>query len=429
MTIFINTNEWQKLNPDNTPDLRDFFLSDTTRDIPISRIFGERIHLTEFRHGLSIETTSFVGRIKIGQLHLTIQPKIKMHPLLNLLRYAYGLRDLMLHNTTQQSIADSTFQDILILQFIVEVRELWLRGLRKEYHQKSDSLSTLRGRVDLQQIVRKGGLHHATINCIHYPRTNDTVLNRVILAGLYFVARSTDDLLLRSESRRLAMQLDEGVTRQELNSDLLNAASLQMNRLSEAYRPALNILSLLLEGQGVTIQNELQVPLSGFLFDMNRFWEILLSRLIRENLPGYDVKDQHRLNNMMRYDPAHNLKRRRAPSPRPDYVILKDKEIVSIMDAKYRDIWEHGLPRDMLYQLAIYALSQGFQGKSTILYPVVDDLARRELIEIQDPVNNNSRAHVRLEPINLYELEQLIAETGSHGSRLRQQYVMDKVLS
>src|SRR5438552_11965789 len=76
------------------------------------------LNISELRKGLSIETSSYVGRITLGDIQITIHPKITGMPLLRLLRYAYNLRNLSLFAETGYSVENLAFQELLINQLL-----------------------------------------------------------------------------------------------------------------------------------------------------------------------------------------------------------------------------------------------------------------------------------------------------------------------
>lgn len=418
----LNLLEWQELTPDDDPELKGTSLGDNraVRDLARHLTQNGMLEILELRGGLTLRATSFIGRIRLGDLLITIHPKIQLDVLLNLFRYAYNLRNLNLFEVAEHSALPEAFQDLLISQLAAEVSELLVRGLHRQYAPLHDMLPVPRGRIDMQQLARQGGIREAAMPCTYYPRMEDRLVNQVLLAGVQLAVRLTSDLVLRARLRRLAAILGENIAPISLNASVMRRLDRELSRLTAAYEPALTLIGLLMESAGLTIEDESTAfALPGFLFDMNRFFETLMSQFLHDNLPGYEVHDQFKLHGMMAYAAGYNPKRRQPPVPRPDYVVTRGGTLVAMLDAKYRDIWEKDLPRDMLYQLAMYALSQGDGGRATILYPTVNPLAKPEAIDIREIFHGEHRGQVVLRPVNLLELERLIAATGVHAQRER----------
>lgn len=417
--IRINLQEWQSVGPDEMPVLGGFSFKDSLSRIANERLYkAERIELLEFPAGLTIRAKQYVGNIQLENLQISISPKITGLPLLNLLRYAYNLRNLDLFEPLDFGAETGQFQDLLIQQLVVEVNELLQRGLYRKYRRIDEYLQSPKGRINFSTITGRGGLNEASLPCSHSLRIEDNPLNRVLLAGFSFSTLLTNDLILRSHLRQSARILGQSVTQVDLTPQLFIKAKATLDRLTVSYRPALTIIQLLLESHGISIESEDQlVRLPGFLFDMNRFFQALIERFLIENLDGYVVKGEYQLRDMLSYDPIHNPQNKISPTPRPDLAIMTGKKVVALLDTKYRDLWENDLPRDMLYQLALYAFSQDRPGQSTIIYPTLHSEAKESWLDITHPFSGHKLATVKLRPINLYKLEEMINKESASKKR------------
>jgi 5-methylcytosine-specific restriction enzyme subunit McrC len=419
------TTEWATLAPDSCPLLKGRMLDSdaTTHNLTDKLADSGMLQVTELRSGLMIQTYSHVGRVKIGNLIITIHPKIENKSLMSLLRYAFGFRGLHLTTEYEQKVAKSGFQDLLITQLNAEVRELIAGGLRRTYLISEEELASPRGRIDIQKIANKSGMTSPRLPCSHYPRTEDTLLNRVLRAGLNFAAFVSGDQALRRESNRLSDLFAGRVSSIRLNTSIIESIQRGMNRLTVAYEPAVEIIKILYEFQGILFQaasHSLRLP--GFLFDMNRFFQALVSRFLRENLPDHTVKDERRLAGMMQYAHGLNPQRRIAPNPRPDFAIMTGDKVTALLDAKYRDLWTNKLPREMLYQLAVYATSHS-EKTSSIIYPTSNTAAQESRIDIRQPVSGHDIARVWLRPLILPKLLPLItAPRSAQVSRKSMEY-------
>ena len=412
-SIPISLIEWERKSPETDSDLvgLNFGRDESVRDMANLLSKSGRLEISELSTGLSITASSYVGSVQLGNIKITIRPKISGSPLLNLLRYAYGMRNLSLFSAVEYGAEDEAFQDLLINQLVAETMELISRGLNKQYIKIQEDLNCLRGRIDFQTLATRGGVKQALLPCSHYPRIENSLINQVVKAGLKISLRLTNDLILRGQLRRLIAILDESISDVSLNWALFQNVRRKMNRLTRAYNSIIAIIEVLFESAGVSLDERYpaQLNLPGFLFDMNRFFQALILRFFEENLQGFGIQGEYGLKGMMAYIPQYNPLKKKAPTPRPDYAILKNGEIKALLDAKYRDLWENSLPRDMLYQLCIYAMSQGGNRTAAIIYPVTSEHTGEAKIEIRDPVYGSGKAEVVLRPLNLIQLDGLVS--------------------
>ncbi|MEZ5943941.1 MAG: hypothetical protein R3C18_21300 [Planctomycetaceae bacterium] len=423
--VAVSLSEWETLSPETCEELSGFYLngSENCRRAVANLNRSRQMRLTELKNGLEIASNSHVGRVRVGDLNITIHPKLKAASLLRLLRYAYGFRRLELFSISTQAVDQCGFEDLLVCQLNAEAQELVSRGLLRGYIPTREQLSSPRGQIDFTKMAQDGGTALASLPCIHYPRIEDTLLNRVLKASLHLASRIASVVDLRRDSQRLASLLDEQITTIRLSGAVLDQATRQMNRLTSVYSSTLSIAKLLLDAQGVVLEGQKSsVAIPGFLFDMNAFFQSLVSRFLRDNLPDHKVRDEHSLKGMMRYTPGFNPLRRKPPTPRPDYVVSRQGKIRAILDAKYRDLWERQLPREMLYQLVVYAISHPAHPKSSIIYPTMNQRARESRIDVTDPIYGKSLGQVCLRPIHLPSIVELISSQTVQGRRDREAY-------
>ncbi len=423
--ISVHLKEWERRKPGTVPHdpLVGMGLSSATDRTVVKRLAKARMLVVrELRRGIEIETRSCVGKVRLDALTITITPKLGDQLFVRLFRYAYGLRDLSLMPLTPFSAGGNLFEDLLPTQLLAEAEELLARGLDRRYVAVEESLTSPRGRIDMNRIAREGGVVRGSLPCRHHVRISDCLLNQVLLAGLHLAAAHAQSPELKIALRRVADVFAISVRARPLHRAVVAQAERNLDRMAAAYAPSLTIISLLLEGESPSLdESDEPIRLPGFLLDMNRFFQRLVGRFLRENLPDAEVIEEQGLKYLLRYAPGENLQRKREPRPRPDFAIKMAGGKLLLFDAKYRDLWKRSLPREMLYQLAMYALSQPRGAVATILYPTTANEARSARIQIGEPLGGWERASIVLRPVHLEQLDRVIA--GGHSATRERQEI------
>ncbi len=422
--LLLTMTEWSTATPETHPVLQNPVLPPNPKLWrALENLKAQRkLIVDDLRQGLRIQTTSWIGRVTIGDLQVVIEPKLTDLPrssLCNLLRYAFELRQLQQLPESESDSSAFSFQDLLISQLAGEVEELLSRGLSRQYQRVGESLASPRGRIDLQRLALQGPLCRASLPCSHFPRVADWLPNQLLASGLKLAAGLANDGPLAMRVRRLASVIEPDVTQIRITRAVFDAWQRTRNRLVEPYAAAIRLIEALFEGAGLSFDHSDELRLPSFLFDMNRFFQKLLSRFLHDNLPESGIQDESKLGGLFIYTSDPKPKRSPDPILKPDFAIFRGSRVVALLDAKYRDLWEHTLPSGMLYQLAIYALSQPGQPEArtaTILYPTTNDAAEETRLEIRDPQLRHQIGSVFQRPVNLQRLADLLNPSTDSGT-------------
>jgi 5-methylcytosine-specific restriction enzyme subunit McrC len=206
------------------------------------RLFEKGIlEVWELPAGLALKSTSFVGRVRLGKIDVTVIPKLHWESLLGLLRYAYALRNLHVLPTTTGMTQDLGLEDILVWQLIEEAQRLLVRGLKRAYVRREEALASPRGRIDFQALASRSDPFEATLPCVHHHRDEDRMINRVLLAGLRLAAEVSRDRRLRLRANRVGDLLSETITPIRLSGQVFRRLEGEIDRTTRAYEPAVSL--------------------------------------------------------------------------------------------------------------------------------------------------------------------------------------------
>ncbi|ULH14471.1 McrC family protein [Deinococcus sp. KNUC1210] len=354
---------------------------------------GQEVIRLVVREGkVALQATQHVGLYQLGPLRLQVLPKIHkltansqeakrqaMQNLFVMLRYAL---DIPLHTAQLTELEEGTdWFEALTTLFTESLLMEWQRGPIRRYESVEEDLTTIRGRLRVQDHIRRVGRQH--VLPVEYDEfTTDTALNRLfryVVSRLLNLSRSARNL---DNLRLLAAWMDED------GIPLLPAlhgqevARLSLDRLNLRYEIPFTLARLFIQDAGLNAHVG-DYRAQSLFFDMNALFEGFLTGILLQHraeiLP--DVFQDARLvvqgegNSrplLIRESTGHSTLRMK-----PDVMLQVGANVAIILDFKYK-VLDPGKPRagigrEDLYQMFAYA-QRYHCANVMLLYPGVPGL-------------------------------------------------------
>lgn len=302
---------------------------------------------------------SKVGVVRVGDLQVTVRPKIPVHRLLFLVGYAR--RPMMWRDLPVDLDRDLDLPDALAQAFVYWAGRALEQGLLQGYRTVEDALPVLRGRVRVgEQISRRMGMA-LPLEVTYDDFTVDIAENQLLLAATCrLLAMPRVSAVSRHALRRLRLLLSDV-------SPLARGAVVPRwisSRLNTRYQPALQLADLILAGNSFE-QRIGDLRVTGFVFDMWKIFEDFVCVALREAMATYGGRT--RLQRSLYLDVAELV------TMRPDFLWSGRDGRQVVVDAKYKAQKPEGFPNADLYQLLAYCTVLGV-GDGHLVYAKGNEL-------------------------------------------------------
>ena len=292
---------------------------------------------------------SVVGAFETSGLSVLIEPKIGIAQLLSLACYAIGR--IKFRAEDFRFPEECALPDILALALSAQARRAFSGGLLHGYRTEEEALMTVRGRIRLEEQLRRRFDSLLPVELQYDEFTNDILPNRLVKAAAHRLGR----IRLRSPEARRSLGwvagILDGVSLVEFPPARVPAVA--FDRLTEHYRDVISMARLILS-HGAFESGRGPVRASGFLMDMNVVFQEFLTQSLRDVLGALPdtLRSDRELQDV-------TLDHQGRVSLRPDLTWWDGPKCLFVGDAKYKNLTGTRVPNADLYQMLSYATALG----------------------------------------------------------------------
>ena len=306
---------------------------------------------------------SEVGVVRLpGDVSVEIRPKLPIDRVMFLISYAWG--GLKLPGDVVGVGRAPDLVEAMVRMFHAAVRQATRLGLLQGYRTHEDTLNVVRGRIRIEDQLRRRFGIAVPIEVRYDEFTPDIEHNRLLKAAVSRLARLPQR---RPDSRRLLAAMRAMLVNvSDVEYWPAELPELPVNALNAHYQPALTLARLILRSGAVELAAG-KVESASFLIDMNRVFEDFVVTSLREELrlTEYTLPQQARGRELW-LDTAEQVRLK------PDLSWWDGDRCAFVGDVKYKRSSGHDARSADLYQALAYAVAAELPS-ALLIYAADDD--------------------------------------------------------
>lgn len=348
----------------------------------------------------------YVGVIQIGDVIIEILPKAdkssfddessinKWHDtLVDMLRECGFIK---LENLTNANLKlkSASLIELYFETFLSEVQSLIHHGLVKQYRLEESNLYKLKGRLIFSRNISENLVHKERFHTAHQVYDRNNVLNKILNKALNVLVSVTNNQSLIKSARNLQLSFEE-VGNSNINENTFK--NLKLNRITEAYRPAIQLARLIILNFSPDLKGGRENILA-ILFDMNKLFEKFIYMRLKKEESNFN---EYKLN--VKGQTSREFWQGR--SIRPDIIldyIIDDEQERLIIDTKWKVLAGDGPHDSDLRQMFVYNVHfKSYCG--ILLYPEGEVLSQLDSAYEQSLMLENIKHFCRTYSVNLFD--------------------------
>lgn len=367
-----------------------------------------------FENKNCLKATSYVGIIQTKNLSIEILPKIYADNydevnvrkiFIEMLKPLLDINEVQINKANLSVTQNRNIYEMFISLFVSYMDTLIHKGLKSQYITKEDNQFFLKGKLKINENMRKNYIHKERFYVEFDEYLPDRVENRLLKSTIQLFLKKTNDYENKKALRQQLFIFDE--VQLSLNYDL-DISKINLHRGMEYYEIPLRFAKVFLKHQSFT-------SLSGndnvfaLLFPMETVFEKYMEFVLNnsKDILGIDKvmvnggKNEYLLSNgecnMARLEPDYLLK-------------MKDKERYIVTDAKWKLLEENAdenkncssvnISSSDVYQIFAYLNFYHCEDTAYLFVPKINELESKEF-KYNISVEQSRNLAIKIIPIDL----------------------------